>query len=307
VFQEVNQNILDHVKTQDYLTCFFVGIDEEYNVAFANASHQKGILLRTDEGKIELLDTNGLFIGAIEEARESYEEKRTRLNYRDRLILYTDGIPEAIDENRSEYTNERLEQVVMKNRQLPLEDFTNSIIEDVQRFMGNTPVADDITLLVIELARDEAVDIIKSARKLVSENKYYEAIDYLERGLNLYPENRKLLYNLAKNYFRVNNFGQTVECIKKYISSDKRNKYAFYVGGAAYYQMMDYRNSIELLEEALRIDQNFVNAHFALGMALKKTGAGADAMRSFERVVNLDPDNKMALYELSELRKERQA
>jgi sigma-B regulation protein RsbU (phosphoserine phosphatase) len=307
VFQEVNQNILDHVKTQDYLTCFFVGIDEEYNVAFANASHQKGILLRTDEGKIELLDTNGLFIGAIEEARESYEEKRTRLNYRDRLILYTDGIPEAIDENRNEYTNERLEQVIMKNRQLPLEDFTNLIIEDVQRFIGNTAVADDITLLVIELARDEAVDIIKSARKLVSENKYYEAIDYLERGLNLYPENRKLLYNLAKNYFRVNNFGQTVESIKKYISSDKRNKYAFYVGGAAYYQMMDYRNSIELLEEALRIDQNFVNAHFALGMALKKTGAAADAMRCFERVVNLDPDNKMALYELSELRKTKQA
>ncbi len=303
IFQEVNENILEHVKTQDYLTCFFVGIDEEYNVSYANASHQKGILLRTDEGRIELLDTNGLFIGAIEEARESYEEKATKLNYHDRLILYTDGIPEAIDENRTEYSNERLEQIILKNRHLPVEDFTNAIIEDVQRFIGNTPVVDDITLLVIELARDEAIDIIKSAKKLVEANKYYEAIDYLERGLNLYPENRKLLYNLAKNYFRVNNYSRTVETIKKYIAADKRNKYAFYVCGAAYYQMMDYQNALEMLEEALRIDQNFVNAHFALGMAYKKINNRPEAIRCFERVVNLDSDNKMALYELGELRK----
>jgi serine phosphatase RsbU (regulator of sigma subunit) len=51
----------------------------KYNVVYSNASHQKAILLRTDTGEVELLDTNGLFIGAIEEARSSYEEKITKL------------------------------------------------------------------------------------------------------------------------------------------------------------------------------------------------------------------------------------
>lgn len=303
VFQEVNQNILEHIKTQDYMTAFFVVIDDDYNVTYANASHQKAILIRSDEGRTELLDTNGLFIGAIEEARETYEEKETKLKYGDRLILYTDGIPEAANVEREEYSVDRLQEVSLKNRHLPLEDFTSYIIEDVQRFKGKAPVEDDITLLVIELARDEAVDIIKQAKKLIDEHKYYEAIDYLERSLALYPNNRKLIYNLAKNYFRVNNFGKASELIEQYLEMDKRNKYAYYVGGAAYYQMMNYEKAIQLLEKAQSLDPNFTNALFALGMAYKKIGMYQDALQIFERVSNIDPDNKMALFEINEIRK----
>ncbi len=303
IFQEVNQNIIDHVKTQDYLTCFFLSIDEDYTVTYANASHQKAILLRAGVETTELLDTNGLFIGAIEEARDTYEEKTSKMKYGDRLILYTDGIPEAIDAQRHEYSLERLQAVVVKNRNLPLEDFTSAIIDDVQRFIGSAQVEDDITLVVIELARDAAVDIIKNSKKLVTENRYYEAIEHLERGLSLYPENKKLLYNLAKNYFRVNNYAKTIECIQSYLTGDKRNKFAFYIAGAAYYQMMDYQNSVDMLEEAVRIDQNFANAHFALGMSHKKLDNRPEAIRCFEKVANLDSDNKLALFELSELRK----
>ncbi|MGQ9843616.1 MAG: SpoIIE family protein phosphatase [Spirochaetota bacterium] len=303
VFQEVNQNILEHIKTQDYMTAFFVVIDDDYNVTYANASHQKSILIRSDEGRTELLDTNGLFIGAIEEARETYEEKETKLKYGDRLILYTDGIPESANMEREEYSVERLMEISLKNRHLPLEEFTSYIIEDVQRFKGKAPVEDDITLLVIELARDEAVDIIKQAKKLIEEHKYYEAIDYLERSLALYPNNRKLIYNLAKNYFRVNNFGKASELIEQYLAMDKRNKYAYYVGGAAYYQMMNYEKAIQLLEKAQSLDPNFTNALFALGMAYKKIGMHQDALQIFERVANIDPDNKMALFEINEIRK----
>jgi len=303
VFQEVNQNILEHIKTQDYMTAFFVVIDDDYNVTYSNASHQKAILIRSDEGRTELLDTNGLFIGAIEEARETYEEKETKLKYGDRLLLYTDGIPEAANMEREEYSVERLLEISLKNRHLPLEDFTSYIIEDVQRFKGKAPVEDDITLLVIELARDEAVDIIKQAKKLIDEHKYYEAIDYLERSLALYPNNRKLIYNLAKNYFRVNNFGKSSELIEQYLEMDKRNKYAYYVGGAAYYQMMNYEKAIQLLEKAQSLDPNFTNALFALGMAYKKVGMYQDALQIFERVANIDPDNKMALFEINEIRK----
>ncbi|MCX7680178.1 MAG: SpoIIE family protein phosphatase [Spirochaetes bacterium] len=303
IFQEVNQNILDHVKTQDYLTAFFLVIDDEYNVTYANASHQKALLVRTEQGKVEQLDTNGLFIGAIEEARETYEEKTTRLNYGDKIILYTDGIPEATNLAREEYSNERLEEVILKNRHLSLDDFASFIIEDVQRFVGNAPVEDDITLIVLELVRDEAVDLIKKSQKLVSEQKIYEAIEILERGLTIFKDNRKLMYNLAKYYFKVNNYGKTVEYTGNYLKQDKTNKYVYYLGGAAFYQMFDYKNAAEYLENAVRIDPNFVNAHFALGMVYKKKGDRTEALRSFERVLALEPDNKIAQYELATLRK----
>ncbi len=304
IFQEVNQNILDHVKTQDYMTSFMVVFDDEYNVTYSNASHQKALLLRTEKGEVEELDTNGLFIGAIEEANDSYDELRSQLNYGDRVVLYTDGIPEALNSERKEYGIERLESIALQNRGMGLDEFADSIIDDVNTHIGSTQVEDDLTLLVIELARDEAVDLIKNAKKLVSTHKYNEALEILQHGLEKFPGNQKILYNLAKNYFRVNNYARTIELISQYLENDERNKYAFYIAGAANYQMYDYQRAIEMFEKAVDLDTNFVNAMFALGMAHKKSDNQEEAIKSFERVVNLDPDNKMALFELSELNQE---
>ncbi len=298
IFQEVNQNILDHVKTQDYMTCFMVAVDDEYNVVYANASHQKAIVLRTEKGEVELLDTNGLFIGAVEEARDTYDEGLTHLEYSDRLILYTDGIPEALNEKRKEYSNSRLEQVILDNRNLPLDEFADYIIKDVHEYMGHAQLEDDLTLLVIELARDEAVNMVKQSRKMVSSHEYYKAIELLEESLNKFPGNQKILYNLGKNYFRVNDYNKCIQIIERYLEHDKRNKYAYYISGAAYYQIMDIENAVKHLERAVDLDSHFVNALFSLGMAHKKAGDTEKAERTFNRVIDIDSDNKMALFEL---------
>ncbi len=301
IFQEVNQSILDHVKTQDYMTCFMVSIDDEYNIIYSNASHQKGLLIRSEDGGVEYLDTGGLFIGAIEEARDSYEERSTKLEYGDRLLLYTDGIPEAVNANREEYSIKRLEEIALEKRGLPLEEFSNALIEDLQRHIGDAELEDDITLLVIELARDEAVDIVKQSKKLLNTHKYYEAIEMLENGLVKFPNNQKILYNLTKNYFRVNNYSKAIHYIERYIENDKMNKYAFYICGSCYYKMLDFKYAIEQFEKALELDGNFTNALFALGMTYKKLGDTAEAKKAFERVINLDSDNKMAIFELRQL------
>lgn len=303
IFHEVNRDILNNVKSQDYMTCFMVVIDDDYNITYSNASHQKAIILRTETGKIELLDTNGLFIGAVEEAGDTYEELTTKLNYGDRIILYSDGITEAMNESRVEYSNRRLEQIILESRNLPEDEFADAIMNDVRSFVGMAKESDDITLLVIELARDEAVDIIKQSNRLVSTHKYYEAIELLEEADAKHPENQKILYNLAKNYFRINNFIKSSEIIEKYLKRDKRNKYAYYISGASSYQNRDYKTAVESYEKAVDIDHNFVNAIFALGMCYKKIGDKQKAVSSFERVVNIAPDNKMAMFELKELSK----
>ncbi len=300
IFQEMNQSILDHVKTQDYMTCFMLAVDDDYNVVYSNASHQKAILLR-HKGDIELLDTNGLFIGAIEEARESYDEMKTKLEYGDRIVLYTDGIPEAINEERMEYSNRRLEEAIRRFRTLPAEEFAEAIISDVRRFIGSAQLVDDITFLVLELARDEAVDIIKNSKRLINAHEYQEASELLEKGYKKYPDNQKILYNLAKNYFRVNSFRKTIDRIQAYIENDKMNKNAYYIGGASYYQLGDFDNAIMYFEKSLEIDPSFVNALFAMGMAYKKRGDEEGAVRSFEKVINIDPDNKMAMFEIKSL------
>jgi len=303
IFQEVNKNIIDHMKTQDYMTCFMAVIDDDYNITYSNASHQKAIIYRKATGTVELLDTNGLFIGALEEARDTYEEKTTKLDYGDRLILYTDGISEAQNKNREEYSNERFEKSIIKHNDLNLNDFTEAILHDVLNHIGEMGAIDDITLLIVELVSDEAIDIIKTSKKLINTHKYLDAIELLENGLEKYPENQKILYNLGKNYFRVNNYNKAVQILDRYIKKDKKNKFAFYVNGASYYQMMDFKNAIENFIAAIQIDPNMNNALFALGMSYKNLGDYDSAIQTFERVINIDADNKMALFEIKQIEK----
>ena len=303
IFQEVNKNIIDHMKTQDYMTCFMVVIDDDYNITYSNASHQKAIIYRKETGTVELLDTNGLFIGALEEARDTYEEKTTKLNYGDRLILYTDGISEAQNSNREEYSNDRFEKSILANKDYNLDEFTEAILHDVHAHIGEMGAIDDITLLIVELVSDEAIDIIKNSKKLVNNHKYLDAIELLENGLEKYSDNQKILYNLGKNYFRVNNYNKAVQTLDKYIRKDKKNKFAFYVNGASYYQMMDFKNAIENFIAAIQIDPNMANALFALGMSYKNLGDYDTAVQTFERVINIDADNKMSLFEIKQIEK----
>jgi len=303
IFQEVNKTIIDHMKTQDYLTCFMVAIDDDYNVTYSNASHQKAIILRADNGQIEYLDTNGLFIGALEEARDTYEEKSTKLEYGDKLILYTDGIPEAQNNARQEYSHERFEKTIKRNAGLNGDEFTDAILDDVNEFTGEIGAIDDISILVIELVWDEAIDVVKEAKKMINNHKYLEAIEVLENGLEKYPENMKILYNLGKNYFRVNNFSKSIQIIQEYLKRDTRNKFAYYICGASYYQMMDFKAATEQLNLALAIDPNMANALFALAMSYKNMSEYDMAIQTFEKVLNIESDNKMALFEIRQIEK----
>ncbi|MDY6969155.1 MAG: SpoIIE family protein phosphatase [Spirochaetota bacterium] len=304
IFQQVNQDIIDQVKTQDYLTCFFIVIDEEYNITYSNASHQKCIILRKEKSEIELLDTNGLFIGAIDEARETYEEKHTKLSYGDRIILYTDGISEASNEDRQEYSSERLQDLILKNNHLPIEEFADQIIDDVRNHVGTSPIVDDITLIVIEVIQDKTINIIKNVKKQIAEDKYSEAIESLDRALTVYPDDVNLIYNLAKCHFRLNNYQLTTDFIERYIDNDKNNKFAYYIGGAAYFQIENTEKAIEFLEEAVTLDPNFVNALFALAMAYKKKNMIEEAIIFLNKVVNIDEDNRRALVELNKLKQD---
>jgi tetratricopeptide (TPR) repeat protein len=82
----------------------------------------------------------------------------------------------------------------------------------------------------------------------------------LERGLDRYPDNQKILYNLAKNYFRVNNYSKCIQVAAKYLEHDSVTSMPTFISGAAYYQMLDYGVAINNLERAVELDPHFVNA-----------------------------------------------
>ncbi len=301
IIREVNRTLLENIRTAEFLTCFMLTVDEDYNLSYTNASHQRPVLLRQETGEIELLDTDGLFIGIVADEENRYTEGKTGLNYSDRVILYSDGITEAVAPDGEKYTNARFEKSILRHRDRPLEQFADSLMQDVKRFTGKEAVKDDATIIILELVRDEAVDAVKKAKRLISLHNPDGAVELLEQALEKMPESQKILYNLAKCYFRVNEYGKSIEYILRYIESEKLNKYAYYICGASYYQLSDYGKALRYLDAALNLDKRFVNALFARSMTLVKSGDHAEARACIERILDIDPDNKIAIHQLNKI------
>ena len=73
------------------------------------------------------------------------DAKKLKINSGDRLFLYTDGIPEAMNRKEEEYSDERMEKFFNSKRPKKSETFIKNIVNDIRKFSGNTPQRDDIT------------------------------------------------------------------------------------------------------------------------------------------------------------------
>ncbi len=67
----------------------------------------------------------------------------------DRLFLYTDGIPEAMNEKEEEYSDERMINYLKSNSEKTAKDFVNELVNDVKSHVGAANQSDDITILVL--------------------------------------------------------------------------------------------------------------------------------------------------------------
>ena len=111
----------------------------------ANAGHEYPILLRGG-GEFELLkDKHGLALAAMEGMR--FREYELQFRPGDRLFVYTDGIPEAIDENVRQYGAERLLRVLNSAKTRAASDVLPAVRGDIADFAGAAEQFDDITML----------------------------------------------------------------------------------------------------------------------------------------------------------------
>ncbi|MBN2587871.1 MAG: SpoIIE family protein phosphatase [Candidatus Fermentibacteraceae bacterium] len=114
---------------------------------YVNAGHNPPLLLKRD-GAFRWLDRGGLILGISTGA--FYEHETVELDSGDVLVLYTDGLTEAMDGTGREFGNERLKTVVSDNRDLSAHQISNGILEAVNSHSGNSPQSDDQTLVVLK-------------------------------------------------------------------------------------------------------------------------------------------------------------
>jgi serine phosphatase RsbU (regulator of sigma subunit) len=136
--------------TEDrFITAFIVLLDPASGeIECVSAGHNPALLLRND-GRVEELNDGGLALGMLE-LDLPYKTQKTVIQPGERLLLYTDGVTEASNEDDKLYdSDEPLSQFVLRTRPERAEEFIHSLIADVKRFTGTAPQADDITALYL--------------------------------------------------------------------------------------------------------------------------------------------------------------
>jgi sigma-B regulation protein RsbU (phosphoserine phosphatase) len=131
-----------------FATCFYGILDaEEHCLCYANAGHEHPLLFRGG-GDRESLDKGGIVLGILEEA--SYSEADIPVGPGDVLVIYSDGITDAADGGEEEFGLERLQAIIDRNRHVSAQELVRCIIGEVEKYAGDTPQTDDMTLVVIK-------------------------------------------------------------------------------------------------------------------------------------------------------------
>ena len=120
---------------------------EKHQLSFSNAGHNPPLILRKDL-TIEKLDAGGLVLGFIQNTQ--YEEEKISLNLGDILIMYTDGLVEAQNEQYDEFGIEQLVKSVKNHRNETSSQIANSILVDVREFIKPLNLQDDLTLIIVK-------------------------------------------------------------------------------------------------------------------------------------------------------------
>jgi sigma-B regulation protein RsbU (phosphoserine phosphatase) len=146
VFNHVNRFLCDHSEVGRYATMFFGILEVGGKLEFINAGHPSPILLRGD--MVEEAFTEGSFpVGLVPEAE--FTTLKLQLEPNDTLVLFSDGVTEAMDPEEELYGVPRLREVLKGRPDSPLDEIQKVVLESVENFARGARQADDLTLLVV--------------------------------------------------------------------------------------------------------------------------------------------------------------
>lgn len=161
VLEAVNRSILEDTGATQFVTVFYGILDPETgSLAYCNAGHCPPILVSSgDSEHIQRLGATGAALGIFDD--KTWDQGLVQLDPGNLLVLYTDGVTEARNEEWAFFDKERLLASIRASLASDGSDgpsaqtIQEAILADVRRFAGTAPQSDDIALVV--LARDTVI------------------------------------------------------------------------------------------------------------------------------------------------------
>lgn len=147
VMRKVNQLLHESTERDRFVTAFYGVLDWKNGVLiFSNAGHNPPLLLRAAGGS-EPLTEGGVALGVLEDTH--YDERPVGIEHGDIVVMYTDGVSEAENENSEQFGTERIEAIVRAHPDHSARELTQDIVAAVLDWAGDRGLNDDLTLLVM--------------------------------------------------------------------------------------------------------------------------------------------------------------
>lgn len=152
IFSRLNKMVRKTQNRKMFVTAVFAVIDTKENTcSLFNAGHLPPFKIDGNTNEIMKIRRHGVTLGALDYISTEKDESEVKFSFcrNDKLILYTDGVTEAMNSKKEEYGFHRLEELLYTISDKTPEDILNSIISSVNNFSEGIEQRDDMTIMVI--------------------------------------------------------------------------------------------------------------------------------------------------------------
>ncbi|MDX1437493.1 MAG: SpoIIE family protein phosphatase, partial [Anaerolineales bacterium] len=145
--QRANRTILQEAGGSLFLTAFYARLDPlTGRLRFSNAGHNRPLWVKAG-GEVVELTTQGTVLGVLDDILLGEDE--IQVSPGDSVVLYTDGIIEAVDQNDQLFGRRRLDEAVRAAPGSRPQQLVDAIVTAVEQFAGEIEQSDDVTVLVV--------------------------------------------------------------------------------------------------------------------------------------------------------------
>ena len=148
VLSEVNDLLNEDNDAAMFVTVLYAVYDPKTNaLSYASGGHDPPLIVRSDGSSVLAPSTHGVALGVAPGIEYGYHEMS--LEPGDTVVLFTDGVTEAMNADNEQFGIERLREVFVGNPPADSEEANRAVFEAVRDFAGDTPQSDDITCLTL--------------------------------------------------------------------------------------------------------------------------------------------------------------
>jgi len=148
VLSRVNRLLCDKSLPHQFVTLFLFLLGPQGMGQFISAGHTPAYLFRSATGTIEVLVSNATVLGLFDDA--CYESSAFRLDQRDILVVYSDGVTDAENPQGEMFGEERLLRIIRQEAPSGGQAIEQRFLTSIEEFTHGMPQTDDITFMVVE-------------------------------------------------------------------------------------------------------------------------------------------------------------